>query len=175
MFNTMTITKIAGSIFGSLLVLLLINWAADVIYSTGANHGEQARSAHEATTETAAAGTSTEGSQATATSETAAPVVADAAKGAKVFSKCKACHKLEEGVNGVGPSLFGVTDRKIASTSFKYSNALKGLDGNWTAENLNRFLTSPKTFAPGTKMTFKGLKKDGDRANIIAYLATIGG
>jgi len=97
---------------------------------------------------------------------------ADAAAGAKVFRKCKACHRVEaDGGNGVGPNLHGVVGRVIAShDGFNYSDALKGKDGAWTYEQLNAFLTKPKDWAPGTKMAFPGLRKDADRANVIAYL-----
>ncbi len=96
---------------------------------------------------------------------------ADADAGEKVFRKCKACHKLEEGKNAVGPSLFGVVGRDIGSNaSFKYSDAMKGVEGDWTLTNLDAFLTKPKAFAPGNKMTFRGLKKAQDRVNVITFL-----
>lgn len=101
---------------------------------------------------------------------------ADIANGEKLFSKCKACHKREDGKNGVGPHMYGVYGREIASTAgFKYSDALSSVEGIWSAEALDAWLENPKAFAPGNKMTFKGLSKEGDRADMIAYLATIGG
>ena len=87
----------------------------------------------------------------------------------------KACHKLEAGANGTGPHLYGVVDRTVAvEADYKYSGALVAVADVWTAENLNGFLENPKSYAPGTKMGFSGLKKETDRANLIAYLATIG-
>ena len=101
----------------------------------------------------------------------------DAAKGEKVFRKCKSCHTVGAGAeNRVGPMLNGIVGRAVASVDgFKYSAALEGLkaDGaTWTPEDLSAFLTKPRDFAKGTKMTFAGLRKEEDRTNIIAYLAT---
>ena len=93
-----------------------------------------------------------------------------------MFKKCKACHKLEAGKNGVGPSLHNLIGREAASVEkYKYSNALKNADIVWTAENLATFLKRPKDFLPGTKMVFSGLKKADDIENLLAYLAQNGG
>ncbi len=93
-----------------------------------------------------------------------------------MFRKCAACHKLEEGRNAVGPSLYGVVGRDIASIGdFKYSDALSGKDGAWTFENLNGFLEKPRDWAPGTKMGFAGLGKLEERAAVIRYLNEEGG
>lgn len=104
----------------------------------------------------------------------------DAAKGEKVFRKCKACHAIGVGAkNKVGPVLNGVVGRQVAtSEGFKYSNVLTelGAEGQtWTAEDLALFLEKPRNFAKGTKMSFAGLRKDADRQNIIAYLASFPG
>ena len=88
-----------------------------------------------------------------------------------MFRKCRACHKVEEGKNGVGPSLWSVVGRPIASVDgYSYSDALSGLEGSWTLADLDAFLTKPKDYAPGTKMAFAGLKKPEDRINLIVYL-----
>ena len=85
---------------------------------------------------------------------------ADLEKGAKVFAKCKACHKLETGANATGPYLTGIVGRDVAmAEGFKYSDPMKELGGQWTPEQLNAFLAKPKTMVPGTKMSFAGLKK----------------
>lgn len=98
---------------------------------------------------------------------------ADAAAGEKGFKKCAACHSLEPGVHRVGPSLAGIYNSKIASKSgYSYSNALSAIDKNWTDEELFHFLKKPGKYAKGTKMTFAGLKKPEDKANIIAFLKT---
>jgi len=98
---------------------------------------------------------------------------ADAAKGADVFKKCGACHNAEKGgPNALGPNLWGVLGEGIGQGAggFAFSDALKGKGGTWDWDKLNEWLTSPKKFAPGTKMTFAGLSKPEDRANVIAYL-----
>ncbi len=109
----------------------------------------------------------------------AAPAAAgagDPAAGAKVFKKCKACHYADKEKNKVGPYLKGVVGRKTASVEgFRYSDAMKakGAEGLvWTEENLKKYLADPKGFVPKNKMSFGGLKKPADIANIIAYLKT---
>jgi len=100
---------------------------------------------------------------------------ADAGAGMKTFSKCKACHTTKKGAkNKIGPNLWGVVGRaKAGVPGFKYSGVLKGLGGAWTYAHLDQFLTSPKKFATGNKMTFAGLKRAKDRANVILYLRTL--
>jgi cytochrome c len=98
---------------------------------------------------------------------------ADPAKGEAVFKKCTACHTATPGgPNGTGPNLFGVVGKPIGkhAAGFAYSPALSGKGGNWGFEELNHWLKSPRDFAPGTKMTFAGLGKAEDRANLIAWL-----
>ncbi len=92
----------------------------------------------------------------------------------KFFGKCKACHKLEDGANGTGPHLWAVVDRVVGSVDgYGYSGALVAVAETWSPENLDGFLENPKKYAAGTKMGFSGLKKPVDRANLIAYLATV--
>jgi len=97
---------------------------------------------------------------------------ADAAAGAKVFGKCKACHTIDKGgKNKVGPNLHSVLGRKPGSAAgFKYSAAISGLGGTWGYAELDKFLTSPKAYAKGNKMTFAGVKKASQRAAVIVYL-----
>lgn len=97
---------------------------------------------------------------------------ADAEAGAKVSRKCAACHSFDKGgPNKVGPHLWNVVGRKIASVEdFNYSDSLAGHGGEWTYENLALFLHKPKDFASGTKMSFAGIKDDQDLANLIAFL-----
>ena len=100
---------------------------------------------------------------------------ADPAAGEKIAAKCKACHDLSKGgPNKIGPNLWDIVGNKPAHLdNFSYSDAVKGLGGQWTYENLDKFLTKPKDYAPGTKMTFPGLPKPEDRAALIAYLRTL--
>ncbi len=111
-----------------------------------------------------------------AATHAAAFATGDADAGAKVFRKCKACHKIEEGKKGLGPSLYGIINRDIASVDgFKYSDVLTGLPGTWTATELSKFLASPKNYAKGTKMKFAGLKKETDIVNLLHYLNSLDG
>ena len=103
----------------------------------------------------------------------------DAAKGERVFKKCKACHAVgEDAKNKAGPVLNGVVGRPVAGLDdFTYSKALTelGVGGQvWTAEELTGFLEKPRSYVKGTKMSFAGLRKEADRDNVIAYLATFG-
>lgn len=102
---------------------------------------------------------------------------ADAAAGANVFKKCAACHTVNQGgANGLGPNLWAVMGKPVAHLggAFAYSDALKSHGGTWDWESMSQWLKSPKSFAPGTKMTFAGLSKPEDRANLIAYLNSQG-
>ncbi|WOF72716.1 cytochrome c family protein [Parvibaculaceae bacterium PLY_AMNH_Bact1] len=101
---------------------------------------------------------------------------ADIGKGEKVAKKCAACHTFDEGgANKVGPNLYGVVSRAKAQVDgFNYSGALSGMGGTWDFETMNAFLEKPGRYAPGTSMSFAGLRKPTDRANIIAYLNSLG-
>ena len=98
---------------------------------------------------------------------------ADAGAGEKAAKKCTSCHTFDQGgANKIGPNLWNVVDKPIASVEgYKYSDALTGMAGDtWTFDSLDAFLAKPKDFAPGTKMSFAGLKKPEDRANLILYM-----
>lgn len=172
MLDTMTFTKILGAVCGSLLVLLLGNWAAGALYNTAGGHGDHAQPGYVVAVEGAAAPAAEDKPAEPTLDELLA--VADVEKGAKAFGKCKSCHKLDAGAHGTGPSLFNVVERTVGTEEgFGYSGKLVAVAETWTVENLDAFLKKPKDFAPGTKMTFAGMKKAKDRANLIAYLATI--
>lgn len=95
----------------------------------------------------------------------------DIEAGKKVFNKCKACHALEAGKKKVGPSLHGILGRPAGGMEgFKYSKAMMESGVEWTEENLDKYLTKPKEFIPGNKMIFPGLKKEQQRADVIAYI-----
>jgi len=121
----------------------------------------------------------------TAASELAVPAVAepledirmllasaDIGKGEKVFKKCAQCHVLDKGgANKIGPALWDIVNKKVGGKEdYKYSNALASYEGNWSYEELNGFLLNPKKYIEGTKMSFAGLKKSSDRANVILYM-----
>ena len=100
---------------------------------------------------------------------------ADPAKGQALTKVCATCHSFEQGAAAkVGPDLYGVVGRaKGSAAGFSYSDAMKAKGGDWTFADLDSFITSPKTFVPGTKMGFGGEPDAGKRADIIAYLRTL--
>ena len=174
MFNTMTITKAAGALIGSLLALLLLAWAGSALFHVGPAEGahgdEPVAQAYTIPVESSGGGEAEEEVQ---IDFAALMEAADPAKGEKVFGKCKACHKLD-GTDGTGPHLNGVVGRAVASVSgFGYSDGMHAHAGeapDWTPEALEHFLLNPKAAVKGTKMAFAGLPKVQDRANLIAYL-----
>ncbi len=103
---------------------------------------------------------------------------ASAEAGANSFAKCAACHSIVQGgANGIGPDLYGVVGQPIGqhAPGFDYSSALSDHGGEWTYENLDAWLASPRAFANGTKMSFAGLSKPEERADVILYLLENGG
>ena len=95
--------------------------------------------------------------------------------GLKLSKKCTACHSLKSGgTNGVGPTLWNIVNAPKASIDgYSYSNGLSSIGGSWTVQDLNMWLKSPKKYAPGNKMSFAGLRKAKDRANMVAFLNSI--
>jgi len=100
---------------------------------------------------------------------------ANAENGKAIFKKCQACHVSEKGKTPtVGPNLWDVVNRKRATyPGFSYSDAMKAKGGEWSFEELAKFIHNPKTYIPGTKMVFAGLPSESDEADVIAYLATL--
>lgn len=95
----------------------------------------------------------------------------DAARGEAKFQDCAACHKLEAGINNVGPSLHGIIGRKAGEISdFRYSPAIKRSGLTWTRETLDKFLTDPQALVPANRMPYAGMANAADRADLIAYL-----
>ncbi len=167
MLDTMTFTKAAGGLFGALLIFLLGSWAAEELYHVEA-YGEQAYVIDTGEAEAEVA-------EVEEVDFATVLAAAEPDKGARLFRQCSACHKLEAGANGTGPYLYGIVGRaKAAADGFNYSDTLASMGGDWTPENLSGFLESPRDYAPGTSMSYSGMRKVEDRANLIAYLATIG-
>ena len=174
MFDTMFWTKVTGGFCGAFLVFLLGGWAAEAIYTKGEQaEGEQAYVVEVAAPEGAAP------AEAVAEGPPFADLLAaaDPAAGEATFGRaCGGCHKVAEGVNGTGPSLYGVVGRPVqAIADFSYSGALIAVNDVWSADHINTFITNPKEYAPGTKMTYTGMRSAEDRADVIAYLSTFGG
>ncbi len=99
----------------------------------------------------------------------------DVAKGEQAAKKCAACHTFNKGgPNRVGPNLWGVVERpKGTEGGFNYSAALKGKGGNWSYDDLNKFLANPKGFVQGTNMQFAGINRASERADLLNYLHTL--
>ncbi len=169
MMDSFELNKILGAILGTLLVLLSVNIVAGGIFSVP----KPAKPGYDvAVTESPAAGKA-------AAPEPEVPIAqllanADVKKGETISKKCMACHDLHKGgPNKVGPDLYGVVGRERgAHEGFSYSAAMKGKPGKWTFDDLNHFLTSPRSFVPGTAMAFAGISKAQDRADLIAFLNT---
>lgn len=99
---------------------------------------------------------------------------ADAAKGRQTAQVCTSCHSFDQGQDRIGPSLWGVVGRNVASDkAFTYSSAFAAQTGAWTYERLDHYLTNPAKAVPGNKMGFAGLRRAEDRANVIAFLRTL--
>jgi cytochrome c len=166
--------KIAGAVLGTALGVMALSIVSEAVF-------------HEAEPEKAgfeiAVAETTGGSGAPAAPADIVPIAvrlqtADANAGQTSAKKCEACHTLLKGQPAkVGPNLYGIVDNHAAHMDgFKYSQAMldekaKGLQ--WTFENLDHFILSPKAFVPGTAMGFAGIKNDTERANVIAYLRTL--
>jgi cytochrome c len=171
--DSFELNKIIGAILGTLLFVMGVGFLAEAIYAPretgpGLSLPVPEGSAGEAVAEAPAA---------------AVPIAvllasADAAAGQNVAKKCQSCHNFAQGAgNKTGPELYDVVGRLEGShEGFAYSAALlehKAAGDVWSYENLNAFLLAPKEYAPGTKMNFSGLKNDKERADIIAYMATL--
>lgn len=169
MFDTMTLTKAASGFLGAWLLFLLGAWAADGLYEVG-HHGKgehtQAYSIEVESDEPAEAEPELSMEEKFA--------MADAGRGERVWSQCRACHQLEDGANATGPHLYGVVGRDVGAVDgFNYSGALSEQADVWSQENLYAFLENPREWAPGTSMSYSGLEDWEDRVNLIAYLDSV--
>jgi cytochrome c2 len=98
----------------------------------------------------------------------------DPARGEKRFEDCVACHSTERGVNNVGPTLYGVFERKAGEVSdFRYSPALKRSGITWTAQALDAFIADPQKAVPANRMPYAGMPDAADRADLVAYLQKV--
>jgi cytochrome c len=168
--NSFELNKILGALLGCCLVLVSIHIASGAIFSPSV----PAKPGYEiAVKAEAPAG----GAAAPQAEPPIGTMLASASvqHGATVAKQCEACHNFQEGAGAkVGPDLYGVVGRKIASVAgFNYSAALKEKTGTWDFDTLNTWLTKPSAFAPGTAMTFAGLSNEKQRADVIDYLDSL--
>ena len=168
--NSFELNKVLGAILGTCLVTLALNIGAGAIFAPEkpANPGYAI-----AAKEPGAVGPS-------AAKEPEQPIeammaTASVEKGHATAKQCQACHTFEKGgPNRVGPNLWGIVDRPRASEAgFNYSAAMKAKGGKWTFDELSKFLASPRGYIQGTAMTFAGLARDTQRADVISYLRTL--
>lgn len=173
MFDTMTMTKTLGGLCGAFLVFLLGGFFAEFIYHEPASHDGEQHQAYTIDTGEDDHG----GGEVDEVAFAEVYAAADAAAGEKLFRKCAACHKTDQGENGTGPYLYGVVGRDVGTAAGfgAYSGALTEVADIWTPENLNAFLENPKKYATGTTMNFAGFPKIEDRADIIAWLDALDG
>jgi len=164
------LNKIAGGVIGALLVFLLLSFASGKIYGTrdSGHDGEEVLAFAVEIEDAAAAADGDEKEELTIEIAIAS---ADPDAGKKAFNQCKACHQLVDGKNGVGPHLWGILGRDIASVDgFSYSGVLADKEGNWDIAKLSAFIEKPSGWAPGTAMSFGGMRNVQMRANLIAYM-----
>ena len=178
------LNKILGALLATALGLFGLRTLSDVVFAHGGeSHGEEhaeATSLSEQMCEKFAYCVEVAGGGAVAEEEEevfdlgALLAAADVSRGERVFKgQCTTCHTIDAGgANGTGPNLHNVVGaQKAHHEAFSYSAALSGIGGEWTYDDLNLWLTNPSSFARGTSMSFAGLRRDGDRINVIAYLA----
>ncbi len=173
--NSIEFTKIFGVLLAVALVVSLSNFIANAIIPE--HRGEVRAYVVAAEAEPpGAAEAPAEAPAETATGVATLVAAADPAAGAKAIKKCTACHSLNKGgKNRLGPNLWDIVGRPVASAAgYKFSKALKDKSGeSWSYDALDAFLAKPKDWAPGTKMSFAGIKKPGQRADLIAHLRSL--
>jgi cytochrome c len=168
--DSFELNKIMGAVLGTCLGLLSLNIAAGAIFSS---HAPEKPGYEVAVQEEAKPGAP--GPAAPAEEPLAVRFAsADVGRGETSAKKCAACHTFGKGEpNRVGPNLWGVVGRQKASEAgFNYSAAMKAQKGNWTPEDLDHYLTNPKAMVPGTNMSFAGIPRGKERADLIAFLNT---
>lgn len=179
--SNLNMNKIAAAVLVAGLIGMVTGKVTEFLYFGGPEHPgahaeETKRGYSIEVTEAPAGGGAT--TPAGAADISALYATADVKAGAELFAKkCTTCHNGEKGgANKIGPHIWGVVNRKVASVGdFNYSSGMKThADRSWSFDELNHFLWSPAKWVPGTMMSFAGVQKDQDRANLIAFLNSNG-
>ena len=167
--NSFELNKVLGAVLGTCLIMLALNIAAGALFAPE----KPAKPGY-------VIAVKQEGAEKPAAPAPEQPIEALLAsasveRGQQIAKQCQACHTFEKGgPNRVGPNLWGIVDRPRAShPGFNYSASMKAKGGNWTFDELNKFLSHPQGYIPGTAMTFAGLSRETQRADVIDYLHTL--
>ncbi|HEX5509147.1 MAG TPA: cytochrome c family protein [Pseudolabrys sp.] len=171
--NSFELNKVLGAILGCCLIILALNIAAGAIFAPE----RPAKPGFAIAVKQEQENAGSKGAEAQKPSEPIEALLASASadRGKQTARQCQACHTFEKGgPNRVGPNLWNIvgSPRGEDRGGFAFSDAMKKKGGKWTYDELNKFLTHPQGYIPGTKMTFAGLPRDKQRADVIAFLRT---
>jgi cytochrome c len=167
--NSFELNKVLGAILGTCLITLSLNIAANAIFAPE----KPAKPGFEIAVKTEGAPAATKAAEPPIETLLAS---ASVEKGQQIAKQCQACHTIEKGApNRIGPNLWGIVGaaRGEDRGGFNFSAAMKAKGGTWTFDELNKFLTDPREYIPGTAMTFAGLSRETQRADVIDYLRTM--
>ena len=167
--NSFELNKVLGAILGTCLITLALNIGAGALFAPE----KPAKPGYAIAVKAGEGGEKKEAVQVAPLPVRLAK--ASVEKGQAAVKQCQACHNFAKGgPNLVGPNLYGIVDRARASQpGFNYSSAMKAKGGNWTYDELDKFIDDPRSYISGTAMTFAGIKNDQQRADVIDFLHTL--